>query len=188
MILHFFVKEGFAFKKRYAPRSNHHHWTEAGAHILRLSEPGKASSSREESSMSAGHRERARKISNLTTRGRKGTSRSQPHVDNSDLQNVCLSVGSTLVTTHFGGSLAEWDDTKPLSRTATRRPDIRPVSPPPTGADLRSRRGFYKSAPPRTLPVVPTAPWPHVLWSICGAMLGMSPKRMPIAKPQMHVR
>jgi hypothetical protein len=93
MILHFFVKEGFAFKKRYAPRSNHHHWTEAGAHILRLSEPGKASSSREESSMSAGHRERARKISNLTTRGRKGTSRSQPHVDNSDLQNVRLSVG-----------------------------------------------------------------------------------------------
>jgi hypothetical protein len=36
---------------------------------------------------------------------------------------------------------------------------------------------------PRLAPssVVPTAPWPHALWSICGAMLGMSPKRMPIA-------
>ena len=59
-------------------RPNHHHWTEAGAHILRLSEPSKAGSPREESSMSAGHRERARKISNLPARGRKGTSRSQP--------------------------------------------------------------------------------------------------------------
>ena len=43
--------------------------------------------------MSAGHRERARKISNLPARGSKGTSRSQPHVDNSDLQHVRLSVG-----------------------------------------------------------------------------------------------
>jgi hypothetical protein len=33
-------------------------------------------------------------------------------------------------------------------------------------ADLGRSRGFYKSAPPRTLPVMRTAPWPHALWNI----------------------
>ena len=82
-------------------------------------------------------------------------------------------------------------DAEPLSRTATWRPDFRPVSslfqqcrPLPSGKrTLQSNQipfsafgsfggetqlcaSFDKSAPPRTLPVVHTAPWPHALWSI----------------------
>ena len=117
-------------------RPNHHHWTEAGAHILRLSEPGKAGSPREESSMSAGHKERARKISNLPARGRKGTSRSQPHVDNSDFQYVRLSVGFNPGRPRGG-----------LTFVPSRHPQQVPT--------IARSNGFYKSAPPRTHPSCP---------------------------------
>ena len=56
------------------------------------------------------------------------------------------------------------------------------------GGETQLCASFDKSAPPRTLPVVHTAPWPHALWSICGSNFGILPEVEPVGKPQTHVR
>jgi hypothetical protein len=123
------------------------------------------------SSVSAGHAQRARMISN--------------HLDGYEQTLPRMFITRTSASVCQLVQLLSQADRSPNGMTQSLYPGRprggltnRPVSPPPAGADLRRSRGFYKSAPPRTLPVVLTAPWLHALWSIlCVAICVCDPSR-----------
>ena len=91
--------------------------------------------------MSAGHRERARKINNLPAIGRKGTSRPQP-----SCFEVCPFVS------WFNSFLMEKSFYPGRPRGGLTIVPSRHLQQVPT---IARSNGFYKSAPPRTHPSCP---------------------------------
>ena len=163
-----------------------HHWTEAGAY--HRNESGGRSS------MSAGHRQRARMIKNHSRQKQEWTRADlKPRVERTRAgAPVCQLVH--LLSNPFRRIARLMGNTEPLSRTATRRPDNRPVSslfqqcrPLPCGGEDFARalwlppqantlllghsvekRNFvrpYSRVPLLApFPSRPSTPWPHALW------------------------